>query len=122
MTPAITGTLDEMLKELRAYEVQQDAFEVKPMNEWLEGAKIKFYEKKIHSSNKRKPISKSKRYKILHRDNFTCQACGRNPKEDGVKLEIDHIIPVSKGGLNNFDNLQVLCRDCNRGKSDKVFH
>jgi 5-methylcytosine-specific restriction endonuclease McrA len=51
---------------------------------------------------------------ILNRDKRTCQMCGRKAPE--VILEIDHIIPVSKGGSNHPTNLQVLCFDCNRGK------
>jgi 5-methylcytosine-specific restriction endonuclease McrA len=41
--------------------------------------------------------------------------CGVTTK-DGATLEIDHIRPVSRGGTNDPDNLQVLCRDCNAGK------
>ncbi|HJB68761.1 MAG TPA: HNH endonuclease [Candidatus Fournierella excrementigallinarum] len=35
-------------------------------------------------------------------------------------LEIDHIIPVSKGGRTEEDNLQTLCWKCNRSKGDKI--
>jgi hypothetical protein len=35
-------------------------------------------------------------------------------------LEFDHIHPVSKGGLTEFSNLQILCKPCNRKKSDKL--
>lgn len=63
---------------------------------------------------KRKPISKKLRMDIFKRDNFTCQYCGRMPPD--VILEIDHIIPVVKGGDNSITNLVTSCRDCNRGK------
>ena len=63
----------------------------------------------------RKPLSNRLRTKILDRDNYTCQMCGRTPA-DGVVLHVDHIFPVSKGGTNDEDNLQTLCRDCNLGK------
>jgi hypothetical protein len=59
------------------------------------------------------------RYRILMRDNSTCQVCGRSVPE--VKLEVDHIIPPHKGGSNEDDNLQALCEDCNKGKSDWIF-
>lgn len=66
---------------------------------------------------KRKPIKPSLRFDILKRDDYRCQMCGATAK-DGAKLEVDHITPVAKGGSNDADNLQVLCRDCNAGKSD----
>ena len=64
----------------------------------------------------RRLMSSKLRYYILARDGSRCALCGRSPKEDGVKLEIDHIIPVSKGGKTVPENLRVLCADCNRGK------
>ncbi len=38
----------------------------------------------------------------------------------GSGAQIDHIIPVSKGGKTTLSNLQVLCANCNREKSDKI--
>ena len=35
-------------------------------------------------------------------------------------LEYDHIIPIAKGGATSFANLQILCRSCNRHKSDHI--
>jgi 5-methylcytosine-specific restriction endonuclease McrA len=64
-----------------------------------------------------KPVPQRVRFFILQRDNFRCCACGRNPEEDGVKLEIDHKVSRSRGGTNSPDNLWTLCQDCNRGKS-----
>lgn len=48
---------------------------------------------------------------ILHRDGYSCQACGR---QDG--LQVDHIVPCAKGGTADEWNLRVLCGDCNRAK------
>lgn len=59
------------------------------------------------------------RYSILKRDGFRCKICGRTAA-DGVKLHIDHIIPVSKGGESTPDNLRTLCETCNLGKGDEI--
>lgn len=67
----------------------------------------------------RAKMSDSLRYNVLCRDNFCCVLCGKSRK-DGVSLEIDHIIPVSKGGRTELDNLQTLCERCNRGKRDEM--
>lgn len=58
------------------------------------------------------------RFEILKRDNFKCQYCGRNPTEDDCKLQVDHIIPKSKGGSTIRDNLITSCEECNLGKGD----
>ena len=67
----------------------------------------------------RAKMTDSLRYDILKRDNFRCQICG-STAQDGVKLHIDHIIPVAKGGLTTESNLRTLCDRCNMGKSDKM--
>lgn len=59
------------------------------------------------------------RYQVLRRDNFSCCQCGASPaKDSSVVLHIDHIIPWSKGGKTELDNLQTLCSKCNLGKSN----
>lgn len=67
----------------------------------------------------RRVVTDSLRYDVLKRDGFRCRVCGATAS-DGVKLEVDHIIPVSKGGKSTMDNLQTLCERCNRGKRDKI--
>lgn len=66
----------------------------------------------------RAKMTQSLRYDILKRDHFRCQICGRSASDD-VTLEVDHIIPISKGGKTVPDNLRTLCKDCNRGKRNK---
>lgn len=57
---------------------------------------------------------------IKERDHYTCKICGASTKEqDLLLLEVDHIVPVSKGGLSTEENLQTLCWKCNRTKSNK---
>lgn len=65
-------------------------------------------------SGDRQKISKAIRYDLLRASNFKCQTCGISASD--APLEIDHIQPVSMGGISDLSNYQVLCRDCNRGK------
>ena len=51
--------------------------------------------------------------------NYTCQLCLKKSKSR-FGFEIDHKIPMNEGGLTEESNLQVLCRHCNRVKSDKI--
>ena len=63
-------------------------------------------------------MTDSLRYDIMKRDGFRCTICGA-AASDGVKLHVDHIIPISKGGKTIPSNLRTLCERCNLGKRDK---
>lgn len=63
-------------------------------------------------------LTASLRYQILQRDHFRCTICGASADE-GAKLEVDHIKPISKGGKTEPNNLRTLCQSCNRGKRDR---
>jgi hypothetical protein len=56
------------------------------------------------------------RFKVLERDNFKCTYCGASPQE--TSLHVDHKVPVSMGGTNDFENLVAACSDCNLGKGN----
>lgn len=76
---------------------------------------------KAFAKEQRALMTKKLREYIKKRDNFTCCNCGNSTyKEPNLLLEIDHIIPVAKGGCTVEDNLQTLCWKCNRAKSDKI--
>lgn len=66
----------------------------------------------------RKSISKSLRFSIFARDQFRCRYCGR--QSDVVTLAIDHVMPVSRGGTNDLENLITSCVECNSGKGAKT--
>jgi len=65
---------------------------------------------------KREGMSRTKRFAIFRRDNFTCFYCGVKPP--GARLEVDHYVPVASGGSNDDYNLITSCFNCNRGKGD----
>lgn len=63
-------------------------------------------------------ISHKTRYAIFLRDRFTCMYCGNSAPD--VLLEIDHVVPRSRGGGDEPGNLAAACHDCNTGKSDDM--
>jgi len=81
----------------------------------------KFYKKYLLKNDKkdekiiikRMTITEKLRNKIFGRDGNKCRKCGT-----GINLQIDHIVPFSKGGKTTPDNLQTLCRECNIKKRD----
>lgn len=61
------------------------------------------------------------RSEIKNRDGHTCRTCLVSvAAEPHLLLEVDHIVPVSRGGLSVRENLQTLCWRCNRSKSNKM--
>lgn len=51
----------------------------------------------------RQSIPRELRHKVFARDGYRCRECGKTNKE--TSLEIDHIVPVSKGGTNHIDKI-----------------
>jgi len=110
------------IRELRNDEGMQiqsyrDNVDLKP-NEYLLVS-----EKRI--PNISREISYKLRTEILERNGYTCQICGATANDPDptdprkkLRLEVDHIVPVSLGGKNTKDNLRVLCSACNHGKSN----
>ncbi len=75
----------------------------------------------------RVPFSKKN---VFVRDDFTCQYCGEkfhgktkkriNDESERLLLNIDHIIPTSKGGKSSFENCVSSCKTCNNKKGNKT--
>ena len=74
--------------------------------------------REYESKNQRVLMTRDLRKQIMERDNYTCQICGKY-MPDEIGLQIDHIIPVSKGGKTVPSNLRVLCNRCNGHKGSK---
>ena len=60
-------------------------------------------------------ISSEVKQNVWNRDGGKCVCCNSI-----TQLEFDHIIPVSKGGSNYENNVQILCYDCNRKKFNNI--
>jgi 5-methylcytosine-specific restriction endonuclease McrA len=63
----------------------------------------------------RVPIPTELRRVVFERDGGRCVQCGSN-----FDLQYDHLLPVAHGGATTLENLQLLCADCNRSKSDSL--
>jgi 5-methylcytosine-specific restriction protein A len=56
------------------------------------------------------------RDRALRRDRYLCQPCAARGFVTEAKA-VDHIVPKSKGGGDELDNLQAICPDCHRRKT-----
>jgi 5-methylcytosine-specific restriction protein A len=69
----------------------------------------------VSARNQSRPSNwASIRTQVLARDRFTCQSCGARSE-----LEVDHLVPVAKGGSWELDNLWTLCAPCHKSKTRK---
>ncbi|MDE1832234.1 MAG: HIT domain-containing protein [Thaumarchaeota archaeon] len=84
--------------------------------------KIKEYENKRgrliwkHRARDSREVPGSLRYQVLSKAKFRCELCGISADEKA--LDVDHIVPVNKGGKTIIENLQALCHTCNSQKRD----
>ena len=90
-----------------------DAVELSAFADFIAFAQVEKPNHEDHFSARQ--IPDSMRAKVLLRDGARCRKC-----RTAVNLEVDHIIPVSKGGKTEESNLQTLCRRCNRRKWKKL--
>lgn len=68
----------------------------------------------VAKRDSRKPMSARKKLAVWKRDNFQCVIC-----RSGEDLTVDHIVPVSKGGSDDMDNLRTLCQSHNSKKGNR---
>jgi hypothetical protein len=71
------------------------------------------------NKRQRPPLANYRRIfkELLRRYKFECPKCGNKEIDE---LTIDHIIPVSKGGSDDVQNLQILCKPCNSRKGNRL--
>ncbi len=82
--------------------------------DFLEGRKTAVWDHRKKSTGY---IPGSKKYEVLKQAKFRCQLCGKSAMEEAI--QVDHIIPRNKGGNDDMENLQALCRSCNAMKADR---
>lgn len=74
---------------------------------------------KINTHNfKRIIIPKTTKEKVYENGNGVCAICGKPIERND--FTIDHIIPLSRGGSNDLENLQIACHDCNELKGNRM--
>ena len=81
--------------------------------DFVDFAEVEMPSSQDRLSNRRVPDSM--RAAVLVRDGGRCRRC-----RSAINLEMDHIVPISKGGKTEESNLQTLCRRCNSAKSRKL--
>ena len=75
-------------------------------------------------ANASRYISDDMFFAVLDRDDWECVYCGRelfyDDDEEEDNVEIDHKLPISRGGKSDFNNLQATCGYCNARKGAKT--
>ena len=139
---AIIDTSEEALEEFRQWEraeMERKAKEQKEREERLEKIEKEEIARKIKEKHRRRQLEKIVRQELIDSGELFGEQPKRPPiprevvdavyKRDGGRcvycgstenLQIDHIIPFSKGGDTCVENLQLLCRKCNLEKSNKI--
>lgn len=102
-----------------SYDIEFDVPNIEDFVDYL-GQLVKF---KKSVAGQRALMTQSLRSCIKERDDYTCQMCGISAHTtENLLLEIDHIMPLAKGGITSEDNLQTLCWKCNRSKGSRILN
>jgi len=104
--------LDEVILRIKALQFQDDeAF--KRLREQVANMEAA---SRIMVEAARKQIPEDVKLLIWSRDGGSCVRCGAKSE-----LHFDHIIPMSRGGGDHAENIQLLCRSCNLAKGNRLF-
>ena len=88
--------------------------ESQEINEQVESHQV--VAQQVKKEPKNRYISKSMRYRVWKRDRRQCQICGSR-----LNLQFDHIKPLALGGDSSFENLRLLCFQCNQRAAIRLF-
>jgi len=96
--------------------------EVVTCNEWGHACPVFFTQsgatETITGRTEGRYIPRSVMLKVIRRDNYHCQIC--NAYVNDKDIELDHIIPISRGGPTTVENLRLLCMTCNQKRSNST--
>ena len=98
---------DEVLALIKSYDLQ--------LKKKVSEAKTAASAGRVPDGSLREMIPEKVRHAVWERDGGACRSCGSK-----TDLQYDHLIPVSMGGANSEENLQILCGTCNRRKGASV--
>lgn len=112
--PVIKEKCAECRKSFVRYASKQRViYEADLQAEWEEYFE-KYLKQRLYKVNVK--LWKKIQKQVFERDDYVCAYC----RQAGGKLEVDHVIPISRGGTNKLSNLVTSCRHCNRQKHDKT--
>ena len=101
------------------YSLELSVSQLQDFISWLD-SKIKY---KKSAQYQRIIMTPAFRERIKARDGYACKKCKVSIKQEPtLLLEIDHIIPIAKGGMSVEENLQCLCWRCNRSQGARLNH
>ena len=72
----------------------------------------------INRPTRRHVFSTSFRLNLFLKRKGTCASCSQKI-DAGKAWDIDHILPLALGGINDFENLQILCKPCHQSKTSQ---
>lgn len=82
--------------------------------------KLKYGREVVWINHNRKRFSKSEREFIFKRDNYICQLCKKDLYLYPHKRILDHKVPLSQLGSNDFTNIWLLCDECDKNKKSEI--
>jgi len=109
-----TGEQEQLMRRLRHLRKHYDIPCVKEGNRSV----YRYLGEKQDVKTDSGAISGKQRARILNLAKGRCQMCGRTVEGDGIKLQVDHRVPQTWGGLTVDENLWAICVQCNHGKRD----